>query len=82
MATEQPNNSFHLIHIARFLLPLCLGGLLKETEDNEFCRPDYCDADLADEMAVQYVLLRHGGAIAADEERFLLGSPEQRTVAP
>src|SRR4051794_34532959 len=57
-------------------------GPLADAEDDELRRADGGDADQADEPTVVEVVLRHGGAVAADEERLLGLVTEQRTVLP
>src|SRR5258706_12492183 len=64
------------------LLALGLSGVLEDSEDYELGRTHRRDADLAYEAAIKDVVLRHRGAVAGDEERFLLGAAEQRAGAP
>src|SRR5690242_5144261 len=63
-------------------LTLRLGRVLEHAEDHEFRRPDRGNADLANEPAVQDVVLRHRRAIAGDEERLVLGPAVERAAAP
>lgn len=56
--------------------------LLKDSENNKFGRPHGGNGDLADESAVQNVVLRHCRSIAGNRECLILGPSQQRAVAP
>jgi len=55
---------------------------LEDAENNELRRANGRDANLADQPSVQDVVLRHGGAIDGDEERFFFSATEKRAGPP
>jgi hypothetical protein len=55
---------------------------LENAENNEFSGTDRRDANLANQPAVQDVVLTHGCAITGDEKCFLLGATEKCTQSP
>src|SRR5689334_449299 len=61
---------------------LRLAGFLEDPEDDELGRAHRRDADLADEAAVQDVVLCHRRAVTANGEGLVLGDAQQRAVAP
>src|SRR3954454_13967864 len=63
-------------------LRLRVRGLLTDAEDDELRRLDHREPDLADEPTVIEIRLRHGAAVAADEERLVGRVAEQGTRAP
>src|SRR5690242_15026275 len=63
-------------------LSLRFGSVLEDAEHDELSGPDRCDADLADQPAVENIVLRHRGPVAGDVESLLLGSAHQCPETP
>src|SRR4029077_5720010 len=61
---------------------LAVGRLLLEAEDDEFCGEDRSEPDDADQPPVVEIVLAHRGAVAANEERLVLGGPGERACLP
>ena len=55
---------------------------MEDAENDELRWANGRNADLADQPPVQDVVLRHGRAIARDEERVVLGTAEERPLPP
>src|SRR5687768_13500446 len=56
--------------------------VLEHAEDDEFRRPHRRDSNLANQPAVEDVVLRHRRTVAGDEEGLVFGAAEQRAFAP
>src|ERR1051325_7423658 len=61
---------------------LRLGGVLEDAKHDELSGPHRCDANLANQSAVEDVVLRHSGPVAGDMERFLFGRAHEGSQAP
>ena len=56
--------------------------MLEYPEEDKLGRAHRRDTDLADQAAVEDVILRHRRLVAFDEARLVLGAPEQRAKTP